>query len=153
MRFALLMSLLVLTAACGGGGGGSNNNGAQNQQATVLGDGTSPDLMEAIVDAETNISGSDILFTKARSNRTTGKTISCSLGVSEGEVYRYAINGDTMDLLTKSGSYTMVRDFPGTGLVGSKWNYKGTEGNTDVRMMMYVVNNTKVIMRKWCEQI
>ena len=152
MRFALLLSLIVLTAACGGGGG-SSNNGRQDQQAAVLGDGTSPDLMEAVVEADTNISDSDILFTKAKTNRTTGKTITCSVGVNEGEVYRYAINGDRMEVLTKSGSYTMVRDYPGTGLVGSKWNYKGTEGNTDVRMMMYVVNNTKVIMRKWCEQI
>lgn len=168
MRLAFLLSLLVLSVSCGqdGGGGSSTNSTAAAPQSeescefngravaceTIRGaDGEGVDLLETMIDVPIKITDADIQFLADKTSSNQGRRISCATQVKNGEVYRFALRGNTLILMTGAGSYEMKRLTGSEGLTGS-WTWKGyvDQGTHMIRQMTFLGQN-RVIMRTSCE--
>lgn len=166
MRLASLMFLLVLSVSCGkdGGGGSSkslsataesdscNLNGRAVACESIRGaDGEGVDLLESMIDVPVKITDADIQFLADKTSSNQGRRISCETKVKNGEVYRFALRGDKLVLMTGAGSYEMKRLNSGSGLTGA-WMWKGyvEEGTHMIRQITFL-GNSRVIMRTSCE--
>lgn len=163
MRFLLIVLFSVAVVSCGKSGGGSSGNRLQAQKCEVDGqavscdsiyDGLGVDILDASVDAPATVTNSSITFSQARSGKSDGRRISCSVSVAAGDVYRYSVNGDTLYLDTPTRNMTMKRVHgDGDGIVGT-WKWSGiVDGATlETRLMTVVKNMSHVILKTSCER-
>lgn len=162
MRLVSLLAILILSASCGqdsGGGSGSSGrrgicdlNGREVACESIQGaDGQGIDLLESVIDVPVKIENADITFLADKSAISTGRRINCKTSVKNGEVYRFALRGERLLVMTASGSYEMERISDGNGLTGA-WMWKGyvDQGTHVIRNMTFLGNN-RVIMRTQCE--
>ena len=113
MKLVSLLAILILSVSCGKDGGGSSGsssksgcelNGRAVQCEQINGaDGLGVDLLETMVDAPYVLEGSEIKFTQDKTATSQGRRISCQTSVKNGEVYRYALRGDRLLVMTSSG--------------------------------------------------
>lgn len=165
MRLVSLFALLMLSVSCGQDGGGSSSskvaqredascelNGRSVACGSIRGaDGEGVDLLESLVDVPVRISNSDIQFLADKTSTAQGRRISCNTQVKNGELYRFALRGDKLIIMTNNGTYEMRRSNGGGDLTGS-WVWDGyvDEGTHMIRYMTFIGNN-RVIMRTTCE--
>lgn len=161
MKLVSLLAILILSVSCGKDGGGSSSsskrgicelNGRAVQCEQINGaDGLGVDLLETMVDVPVVIDGSEIRFTQDKTATSQGRRISCQTSVKNGEVYRFALRGDRLLIMTASGSYEMDKLSDGEGLIGT-WKWKGyvDQGTHLIRQMSFL-SNSRVILRTSCE--
>lgn len=162
MKFVSLLAILILSVSCGKDGGGSAGssskrgicelNGRAVQCEQINGaDGLGVDLLETMVDAPVVIEGSEIKFTMDKNAVSQGRRITCSTSVKKDEIYRYALRGERLLIMTASGSYEMTKLSDGEGLLGT-WMWKGyiDQGAHIIKQMSFL-SNSRVILRTSCE--
>lgn len=162
MRFVSLIFILILSVACGKDGGGGSSSSSKSGSCSLNGrsvacqsiqgaDGLGVDLLDAMIDVPIKIQDAEITFLADKSAMSTGRRINCKTSVKNGEVYRFALRGSRLLLMTPSGSYEMDRLTDGSGIVGT-WAWKGYEDQgTHVIRQMSFLSETRVIMRTNCE--
>ena len=169
MKLASLIFIVMLSVSCGkdggsGGGGGSkdsrtnaesalcNLNGREVACESMRGaDGQGVDLLESMIDVPVKISGADIQFMADKTSTAQGRRIACNIKVKSGEVYRYALRGDSLILMTGEGSYEYKRLNSGTGLSGAwKWQGYVDDGAHMLRQITFLGEN-RVVIRYNCE--
>lgn len=162
MRLVSLLTILILSASCGqdGGSGSSSSsrrglcdlNGSTVACESIRGaDGQGVDLLESVIDVPVKIENADITFQADKSAVSTGRRINCKTSVKNGEVYRFALRGEKLLLMTGEGSFEMTRLSDGEGISGAwVWNGYIEEGTHVIRNMTFIGNN-RVIMRTSCE--
>lgn len=129
-----------------------NLNGREVACETMRGaDGQGVDLLESMIDVPVKISGADIQFMADKTSTAQGRRISCDAKVKSGEIYRYALRGDTLILMTGEGSFEYNRLISGTGLTGA-WKWKGyvDDGAYMIRQITFLGEN-RVVIRHNCE--
>ena len=170
MKLASLIFIVMLSVSCGkdggssGGGGGAkesqtsaestlcNLNGREVACESMRGaDGQGVDLLESMIDVPVKISGADIQFMADKTSSAQGRRISCVAKVKAGEIYRYALRGDSLILMTGEGSFEYKRLNSGTGLIGA-WKWKGyvDDGAHMMRQITFLGEN-RVVIRHNCE--
>lgn len=164
MKLVSLLAIIILSVSCGkdGGSGGSGNsssktglcelNGRAIQCEAIQGaDGLGVDLLETMIDVPVVVEGSEIRFTQDKTATSQGRRISCKTSVKSGEIYRYALRGSRLLIMTASGSYEMDRLSDGEGLSGT-WMWKGyVDNGTHLIKQMTFLSNNRVILRTSCE--
>jgi hypothetical protein len=167
MKIVSLLFILILSASCGqGGGGGSSSSSprAQNQDescnfegrevacANIEGtDGEGVDLLETMIDVPVQMSGSEMTFMADKTATSQGRRLSCKASVKNGEIYRYALRGDTLIVMSSEGTYEMERMTDGS-TINSTWSWHGyEEAGTRIARQLTIVDSNRVIMRKTCE--
>lgn len=166
MKFVSLLTILILSAACGqnGGSGSSSSSGGpqRNDLCSLNGrsvacasleaaDGQGVDLLEAIVDVPVKIENAEMTFLADKSSGVKGRRISCAISVKSGDVYRFALRGDHMMLMTPEGTFDMTKTSDGPGILGA-WYWKGyVEQGTHMIRQLSVLSNSRVILRTSCE--
>lgn len=161
MKLVSLLAIIILSVSCGKDGGSSGPssksgvcelNGRSVQCEQINGaDGLGVDLLETMVDAPVVIDGSEIKFTQDKTAFSQGRRISCSTSVKNGEVYRFALRGSRLLIMTASGSYEMDKLSDGEGLIGT-WMWKGyVDQGTHIIRQMSFLSNSRVILRTSCE--
>lgn len=162
MRLVSLLAILMIAASCGKDGGSSSSstksrgvcdlNGRAVACESIQGaDGQGIDLLESVIDVPVKIENADITFLADKSAMATGRRINCSTSVKNGEVYRFALRGERLLVMTGSGSYEMNRLSEGSGLTGA-WVWKGyIDQGTHVIRNMTFIGNSRVVMRTQCE--
>lgn len=163
MRLVSLLAILILSISCGkdGGGGSSSSdstrrglcdlNGSAVSCESIQGaDGQGIDLLETAIDVPIKIEGTDITFMADKSSVATGRRINCNTAVKKGEVYRFALRGDRLLVMTGEGSYEMQRISDGEGVNGA-WTWKGyvEQGKHVIRNLTIIGN--RAILRTSCE--
>lgn len=162
MKLVSLLFILVLSVACGQNGGGSSSSSKSGSSCSLNGrsvacesirgaDGLGIDLLEAMVDVPVKVENSEITFLSDKSAVSNGRRIDCRVSVKNGEMYRFALRGSRLLLMTPEGSYEMTRLSDGEGLSGS-WSWKGyvDDGMHLIRNVTFIGNN-RMIMRNSCE--
>jgi hypothetical protein len=163
MRLVSFFFILILSASCGqdnsGGGSSASSrrglcdlNGSSVECETIRGaDGEGIDLLESVIEVPVKIENSDITFQADRSASEAGRRINCKTAVKNGEVYRFALRGEKLLMMTGDGSFEMNRLSDGEGLTGT-WIWKGyvDQGTHIIRNMTFLSSN-RVIMRTTCE--
>lgn len=163
MKLVSLLLISVLTVACGqqGSGGGSSSsdkeqgcslNGRSVACESIRGaDGLGIDLLEAMIDVPVKIEGAEMTFLQDKSAVSTGRRINCKLSVKDGEMYRFALRGERLMLMTPEGTYEMERLSGGPGVNGT-WTWKGyIDQGTHLIRNLTVINSNRAIMRNSCE--
>ena len=164
MRFVLVVVLIILSISCGKNGESSgsrtseaegefcNLNGQSVKCSSVRGsDGLGIDLLDLMIEAPVRIQGSLITFLADKTSASSGRRISCNINVKNGEVYRFAFQGDQLLMTTNQGQYEMTRLSDGEGINGA-WMWKGyVDDGTHVIRTMTFIENTKAILRTSCE--
>ncbi len=161
MRLFSLLAILILSASCGKDGGGSSSakdksicslNGRSVQCESIRGaDGLGIDLLESMIDVPVKIQDSDMTFLADKAATSTGRRITCKTAVKNGEVYRIALRGSKLLVMTGEGSFEMERLNDGAGISGA-WAWKGyVDEGTHLIRQMTILNNNRVIMRTNCE--
>jgi hypothetical protein len=114
-------------------------------------DGQGIDLLNAMIEVPVKIQDSDITFLADKTSSSTGRRITCKTSVRNGEVYRFALRGDGLILMTEQGTFEFTRISDGEGLQGA-WTWKGyvDQGMHLIRNITFVENN-RVIIRNHCE--
>jgi hypothetical protein len=160
MKFFSLV-LLLLAVSCGKEGGGQNVsqekdmcslNGRSVACESIHGtDGLGVDLLESMIDVPIQITNSEITFMADKASSSQGRRITCKTAVKSGEIYRFALRGNTLVLMTPGGSYSMARLTSGEGLIGT-WAWKGyVDQGTHVIRQVTFLSKTRMIMRTTCE--
>lgn len=168
MKLASLIFILMLSVSCGkdGGSGGSGSNDSRASTGSALcnlngrevacesirgADGQGVDLLESMIDVPVKISGTDIQFLADKTSSAQGRRIACVAKVKAGEIYRYALRGDSLVLMTSEGSFEYKRLNSGTGLNGA-WKWKGYENDgTHVLRQITFLGESRVVIRYNCE--
>lgn len=161
MRCIFLLFILLLSVSCGQNEGSSKKKSAQEECglngnliscASLRGaDGEGIDLLEAMIDVPIKIENTDITFLKDKSAVSTGRRINCRVAVSEGEVYRFALRGGKLLLMTKEGSFEMEKLSDGEGIIGN-WMWKGyVDQGTHLIRNLTILGNERMIIRSSCE--
>lgn len=162
MKLVSLLAILILSVSCGKDGGGSAGSSSKHGVCELNGraiqceqingaDGLGVDLLETMVDVPVTIDGSEIKFTQDKTATSQGRRINCQTSVKNGEVYRFAQRGDSLLIMTASGSYEMTKLSDGAGLLGT-WMWKGyVDSGTHIIKQMSFLSNTRVILRTSCE--
>ncbi len=163
MKLVSLLAIIILSVSCGKDGGGSSGgssksgnlcelNGRSVQCEQIQGaDGQGVDLLETMIDVPVVIDGSEIRFTQDKTATSQGRRINCQTSVKSGEIYRYALRGDRLLIMTSSGSYEMEKLSDGEGLVGT-WMWKAyVDSGTHLIRQMSFLSNSRVILRTSCE--
>lgn len=164
MRLVSLLFILILSASCGqDGGGGSSSAGPKDNGTCSLNgraiaceaiegqDGQGVDLLESMIDAPIKITDAEIMFTADKSSTSQGRRISCSTRVKNGEIYRFAVRGQKLLVMTAEGSYEMERLSEGEGLMGAWVTHNYIDQGTRVTKQMSFLSTSRVIMRTNCE--
>ncbi len=162
MRLFSLFVILILSASCGKDGGGSSSsakdrgicslNGRSVACETIRGaDGQGIDLLESMIDVPVKMQDAEMTFLADKAATATGRRITCKTSVKNGEVYRLALRGSKLLVMTGEGSFEMERLNDGEGINGA-WAWKGyiDEGTHLIRQMT-ILNSNRVIMRTNCE--
>lgn len=164
MRFLLIFLLLTAVVSCGKkSGGGSASADPEAQQCEVNGvvvscdsiyDGLGVDILDAAIDVTANVSASAITFTQARSVKSQGRRIDCSISVNSGDVYHYTVSGDSLYIDMPTGNITMKRVHHNGGGVAGTWKWSGiVDGATyQTRLMTVTKSLNRVIMKTTCER-
>ena len=165
MRFLLMILLLTAVVSCGKNGGGGSGASVlpEAQQCEVNGevvscdsiyDGLGVDILDASIDVTANVSDSAITFTQARTVKSQGRRIDCSVSVNAGDVYRFSVNGDVLYLDTPTGNITMKRVHHNGGGIAGTWKWSGiVDGATfQTRLMTVTKTLNRVIMKTNCER-
>lgn len=164
MRLVSLLAILMIAASCGKDGGSSGgSSGKSGSRACDLNgravacesiqgaDGQGVDLLESVIDVPVKIENADITFLADKSAQATGRRINCTTSVKNGEVYRFALRGDKLLVMTGSGSYEMTRLSDGDG-IGGAWVWKGyVDQGTHVIKNMSILGNSRIVLRTQCE--
>ncbi len=166
MRFVLVVVLIILSISCGknddSSGSRSSEAEAERETCTLNGqsvkcssvrgaDGLGIDLLDLMIEAPVRIQGSVITFLADKTSASSGRRISCNINVKNGEVYRFAFQGDQLLMMTNQGQYKMTRLSDGEGINGA-WMWKGyVDDGTHVIRTMTFIENTKAILRTSCE--
>lgn len=164
MKLVSLLLISVLTVACGqeGSGGGSSSSSSKEQGCSLNGrsvacesirgaDGLGIDLLDAMIDVPVKIEGSEMTFLQDKSATSTGRRINCKVAVKSGDMFRFALRGERLLMMTPEGSYEMDRLSGGPGVNGT-WTWKGyIDQGTHLIRNMTVVGGNRVIMRNSCE--
>lgn len=161
MRLFFLFVTLILIASCGQDGGGSSSNksrgicslnGRSVQCETIRGaDGQGIDLLESMIDVPIQMQDTEMTFLADKTATSTGRRITCKTAVKKGEVYRFALRGAKLLLMTPEGSFEMDRLNDGSEINGA-WAWKGyTDEGTHLIRQMTILNSNRVIMRTNCE--
>jgi hypothetical protein len=104
-----------------------------------------------VIDVPVKIENADITFLADKSAQATGRRINCTTSVKNGEVYRFALRGDKLLVMTGSGSYEMTRLSDGDG-IGGAWVWKGyVDQGTHVIKNMSILGNSRIVLRTQCE--
>lgn len=163
MKLVSLLLISVLTVACGQQGSSSGSSSSEKEQGCSLNgrsvacesiqgaDGLGIDLLEAMIDVPIKIEGAEMTFLQDKSAVSTGRRINCKLSVKNGEMYRFALRGEKLMLMTPEGTYEMERLSGGPGVSGT-WTWKGyVDQGTHLIRNLTVINNNRAIMRNSCE--
>jgi len=165
MRFLSLLFTLILSVSCGQGGGGGgggtssqNNDGSCTQDGrsvaceTIRGaDGQGIDLLDSMIEVPVKIQDTEMTFLSDKTALSQGRRIECRVGVKSGEIYRFAVRGQRLLLMTADGTIEMDRLNDGSGINGT-WVWKGyVDNGAHIIRQMTVLNNSKVIMKTSCE--
>ncbi len=162
MKLVSLLLISILSVACGqqGGGGSSSSqkedgcslNGRSVACASIRGaDGLGIDLLEAMIDVPVKIDGAEMTFLQDKSAVSNGRRIDCKVAVKNGEMYRFALRGERLLVMTSEGSYEMDRLSGGPGVNGT-WTWKGyVDQGTHLIRNFTILNSNRVIMRNSCE--
>lgn len=161
MKLVSLLSLLVLFVSCGndGGSGSSssksstcNLNGRSIACESIRGaDGQGIDLLEAMIDVPVKVENSEITFLSDKSAMSNGRRINCKVSVKNGEIYRFALRGAGLLLMTSEGSYEMQKLSDGEGVNGAwSWNGYVDEGTHQIRNLT-IIGGNRAILRTHCE--
>ena len=163
MKLVSLLVLLTLSISCGkdGGGGSSSSksgsgtcslNGRSVACESIQGaDGLGIDLLESMIDVPVKIDGAEMMFMADKSAVSTGRRITCKTAVKNGEVYRFALRGSRLLVMTAEGSYEMERLTDGEGIVGT-WAWDGyIDQGTRLTKQMSFLSQTRVILKTNCE--
>jgi hypothetical protein len=161
MRLVSLCFVLLLYAACGqqgGSGSSSSNDGRCNLNGRSVAcesirgaDGQGIDLLDSMIDVPIKVQDAEITFMSDKVALAQGRRIDCRVAVKNGEVYRFAVRGDKLLVMTGEGSFEMERLNDGAGLLGT-WFWKGyvDQGTHLIRQMTFL-STTRVIMKNVCE--
>jgi hypothetical protein len=162
MKLVSLIAILILTVACGKDGGSKGSAATPSDSCNLNGravacqsiqgtDGQGVDLLESMIDVPVKISESEITFLADKSATSQGRRISCKTAVKNGEVYRFAVRGDTLLVMTSTGSYELNRHTDGTNVLGT-WSGKTymDEGTHLIRQMSFL-SDSRVIITTYCE--
>lgn len=162
MKLVSLITLLVLSISCGNDRGGSSSGKAGNGICNLNGrsiacesiqgaDGLGIDLLEAMIDVPIKVENADITFLADKSATSTGRRINCKVSVKNGEIYRFALRGAGLLLMTPEGSYEMTKLNDGEGLNGT-WTWNGyIDQGTHVIRNLTIIGGTRAVMRTHCE--
>lgn len=162
MKLVSLMFILLLSVSCGQDGGGSKSSASKEEGCSLNGsfvscesirgaDGLGIDLLEAMIDVPVKVENSEITFLADKSAMSNGRRINCKVSVKNGEMYRFALRGDKLLVMTGEGSYEMERLSDGSG-IGGTWSWKGyVDEGTHIIRNLTVIGNNRVILRNSCE--
>jgi hypothetical protein len=162
MRILGSLFLLLILSACGNDGGsgskskqadnGCNLNGSVVPCQSIRGaDGLGVDLLETMIDVPAKVQDTEVTFLADKSSMATGRRITCKTVVKNGEVYRIAVRGDSLLVITGEGSYEMSR-LNGEGGHHGTWVWKGyVEEGTHIIRQLTFIGNSRVILRTTCE--
>ncbi len=156
--FLVLLSILVITS-CGKSGGGSGSSNSNKQEEQTCFDSTdcevnAPggiDLLESMIDVSVTVTSNEILFRESKSSKVRGRAIECETSVKGGDIYRYNLNGDELELFMGARKYTMARLNQSSGIKGA-WAWRGYEANrVYVIRSVTFIDNTRMIIKTHCE--
>lgn len=162
MKLVSLLLISVLSVACGQQGGGGSSSSQKENSCSLNGrsvacesirgaDGLGIDLLEAMIDVPVKIEGAEITFLKDESAVSDGRRIDCKLAVKNGEMYRFALRGERLLIMTPEGTYEMERLSGGPGINGT-WTWKGyVDQGTHLIRNLTIINSNRAIMRNSCE--
>lgn len=161
MRLFPVIALLSLLASCGQDSKDASSkvqrglcdlNGASVECSAIEGaDGEGIDLLNSIIDVPVRIQDSDITFLADKTASSAGRRITCKASVRNGEVYRFALRGEKLLLMTEQGSFEYSRISDGEGLAGAwTWNGFVDQGMHLIKNITFIENN-RVIIRHHCE--
>lgn len=162
MKLVSLLCLLVLSISCGkdGGGGGSSSsksgtcslNGRAIACDSIRGaDGNGIDLLEAMIDVPVKVENSEIKFLADKTATSTGRRINCKVSVKNGDIYRFALRGAGLLLMTPEGSYEMTKLSDGEGVNGA-WTWNGyVDSGTHMIRNLTIIGGNRAILRTHCE--
>jgi hypothetical protein len=163
MRLVSLLFIMILSVSCGQDSGSTSSSSPERGICSLNGnavacesirgaDGQGIDLLDSMIDVPIKIENADITFLADKAATDQGRRIKCSVGVKDGEVYRFALRGNKLLLMTSEGSFEMERINEGDGIVGSTWAWKGyVDQGTHVIQQITFLNKSRMIMKKSCE--
>lgn len=163
MKLVTLLTILILSVSCGKNGGSSSSSREEQQDGCAQGgrmvacetiegaDGNGIDLLETMIDVPVKISGTDVTFLSDKSSSTKGRRIACDTTVKNGEIYRVALRGDTLNVMTSKGNYAMKRLSDGDSLIGAWVSNEYDRTGAHVIRQMTFLSDSRVVMRTYCE--
>jgi len=172
MQLLSLLLVLVLLASCGktsstsGSGAGSpiprqaqedtseqcDLNGHSVSCESLEGaDGLGVDLLTTSIDVPIAVTPNSILFMAAKNSQESGRRISCSTAVEQGENYGYELNGDTLTIQNSKGQFNYKRLTDGSSINGT-WTWRGyVDTGTHVNRTLTIISMNRAIMKSHCE--
>ena len=161
MRYVPLLLALMFVVSCGKESSKTNSRqesntclyeGDEKCDTIQAADGLGIDLLDTIVDVSINVSNSEITFLESKVSRQEGRRISCETEVRNGEVYRFSVNGNKLNLKTDTGNFTFIRlNDEGASIIGA-WNWKGyVDQGTHVIKTITFISENRAIIKTHCE--
>ncbi len=151
MRFLLLAFLSVLVVSCGQSGSTSGGSGESRQSEEYATVGGETDLLDVAIDVPVEITSSSIIFRQSVNRTDSGKHSECSIAVTSGETYTYAVSGQRMTVRTSSGErLSFVRKSGNQGIIGS-WFGESFKGEQMIHRRLSILSDSRVVMRNSCE--
>jgi hypothetical protein len=127
-------------------------NGSSVECSAIEGaDGLGIDLLDAIIDVPIKVVDQDITFLTDKTASSVGRRITCKASVRNSEIYRFALRGEKLLLMTEQGSFEFDRISDGVGLSGA-WTWKGyVDQGMHLRKNVTFIDNTRMVLRHHCE--
>lgn len=152
MRILFLVFLGILVS-CGQSttSSGDKSERPNRQEEEYVTNIREVDLLDVSIDVPVEITSDKIIFKKTTNHSLDGVRSSCSVDVTEGQSYGYALRGNRLEIFTSGrDKLSFARVGAGNGIVGS-WTWRGYQGETLVIRRMSFVSENRLIMRAHCE--
>jgi hypothetical protein len=154
MKYSILM-LLFLIVSCGKNQSASSSAAVEEQERGHTGvnasDTAVPDLLNVTLDVPIELSTDRITFLKSASMTDQGKRHSCSMSVSDSEIWHYSLSGNQLNIEMVSGTQlNMVKhNSYGTGAHGV-WIAKALSHGMKM-IYRFTLFNDRIILNQDCE--
>lgn len=151
MRFLLLAFLSVLVS-CGEQSSNKSSQTQERQDEEYVTNIQGVDLLDVAMDVPVEISGGQILFKQSVADSAAGVRSSCTVGVTSGEAYSYALNGSSLLVKTSNGqSMNFARVSGEAGSILGSWTSKSVQSGQLIMRRLTFVSENRMIMRTHCE--
>jgi hypothetical protein len=150
MRILLLTFLFVIVSC--GQGQSPKHAVSQKQNEEFATNVREVDLLDVAMDVPVEILSGKITFKQSFSESVSGDRSSCSLGVTNGEIYDYVLSGSALMVKTSTGLKINFKRISGEreSIVGS-WSSRTYVGDQLVMRRMTFLSQDRLVVRTHCE--